>query len=181
MPDELTFNTPAGKTVNRHQKILYLNTGTTAAPVWSAIGKRVESSASEYDWQEESKNDILGNTNTEAKAPIIKESFDPYPLDPSDAAMVKIWNLAVRDQDYAGLMAMDLLVVHFYAGNEATPFAERYPESAILPSSLGGDGGATLTMPINVTFGGERVIGTASKDGKTVTFTPDGAAPANVE
>lgn len=176
MPDtNLSFNTPAGQPVKRHQKILYLNTGTASAPVWSAIGKRVESSSAEYDWSEESKKDILNNTNTEAKAPIIKESFDPYPLDPSDAAMVKLWNMAIRDQDYSGLMALDLLVVHFYAGAENAPFAERYPESAILPSSLGGDGGGFMTMPINVTYGGERAKGTASKTGNVVTFTEESA------
>ena len=59
---DLTFNTNAGETIAREMMIAYLNTGTTAEPVWSAVGKRVEDSSAEYDWGEETKNDILGNT-----------------------------------------------------------------------------------------------------------------------
>ena len=57
---DLAFNTVAGSVVERKLLIAYLNTGTTAAPVWSAFGKRVEESSMEFDWQEETKNDILG-------------------------------------------------------------------------------------------------------------------------
>ena len=38
---DMTFNTPAGQVVDRKLLILYLNTGTNSAPVWSPIGKRV--------------------------------------------------------------------------------------------------------------------------------------------
>ena len=54
MPD-LTFNTTEGQTVDRELLIAYLNTGTNSAPVWSAIGKRVDSSNEEMDWSQESK------------------------------------------------------------------------------------------------------------------------------
>ncbi len=59
---DYTFNTPSGQTIARELLIAYLNTGTAEAPVWSAIGKRTEESASEFDWGEESSHDILGNT-----------------------------------------------------------------------------------------------------------------------
>lgn len=32
---DMTFNTPAGQVVDRKLLILYLNTGTNSAPVWS--------------------------------------------------------------------------------------------------------------------------------------------------
>ena len=47
---DMTFNTPAGHVVDRKLLILYLNTGTNSAPVWSPIGKRVEESSMEYDY-----------------------------------------------------------------------------------------------------------------------------------
>ena len=50
--EDLTFNTAAGSVVARKLLILYLNTGTGEAPVWSPVGKRVEESSSEYDWGE---------------------------------------------------------------------------------------------------------------------------------
>lgn len=167
---ELTFNTQAGAVVERKLLILYLNTGTKEAPVWSPIGKRVEDSSAEYDWSEESKNDILGDTYTTLKKPIITQTFEPCELDAGDVAQVKIWNQAIRDQDVAAMANNDLLVVHAYAGTADTAvFAERYPASAVKPSGLGGS--SNVGMPIDVTFGGKRAIGTASVGEDGVTFT----------
>lgn len=172
---DMTFNTPAGQTINRELLILYLNTGTGDAPVWSAIGKRVEDSSAEMDWARETKNDILGNVYTAMKKPVIEQSFDPMHLDGGDAAAVKLWNLAVKDQDAAALAAQDILVVHLYAGtNPSAAFAERYNGAAIEVTSLGGEGGGSLGMPINVVYGGTRTIGTAALANGVVTFKADG-------
>ena len=168
---DLTFNTTSGETIKRELLIAYLNTGTTATPVWSAIGKRVEDSSMELDWGEESKQDILGSTYTTMKKPTITQSFDPVELDAGDAATVKLWNAAIKDQDYAALCNMDMLIVHFYAGTQSTPFAERYQACSVRPSSLGGEGGGTIGMPFDVTYGGTRSTGTASVSGGVVTFT----------
>ena len=168
--EELTFNTAAGSVVARKLLVLYLNTGTTEAPIWSPVGKRVEESSSEYDWGEESKKDIFGNTYTNVNAPIITQTFEPWELDSADAAQKKIWNIAVKDQDSAAIANQDLLVVHAYAGTAKTAvFAERYPSSLVKVSGLGGS--ANVGMPIDVVFGGERKIGTAALADGTVTFT----------
>lgn len=171
---DLTFNTDAGKTIQRELLIAYLNTGTSSTPVWSPIGKRVTDSSMEMDWGEDSSQDILGSTYTQLKKPVITQTFEPGELDGGDAAQVKIWNLAIKDQDYTGLANQDVLVVHFYAGTANSPFAERYSACAIKPTGLGGEGGGTVGMPIDVTYGGIRTVGTASKGtGGVITFTPD--------
>ena len=171
---ELTFNTTAGAVIERKLLILYLNTGTSEAPIWKAIGKRVEDSSMEYDWGEESKTDIFGDTYTTLKKPIITQTFEPCELDAGDAAQVKIWNQAIRDQDVAAIANNDLLVVHAYAGTADTAaFAERYPSSMVKPSGLGGS--ANVGMPIDVTFGGTRSTGTAAVSEGVVTFTADAA------
>lgn len=172
MPD-ISFNTVAGQTIARELQICYLNTGTASTPVWSPIGKRTDDSSLEMDWSEESAQDILGNTYVTMKKPVITQSFDPWPLDSGDEAAVKIWNLAIKDQDAQALTNQDLLLVHFYAGTAGTPFAERYPSSMVKPTGLGGEGGGTLGMPIDVTFGGTRQTGTATKDSTTgaISFT----------
>lgn len=171
---DLTFNTDPGKTVQRELLIAYLNTGTSSTPVWSPLGKRVSDSSMEMDWSEDTLQDILGSTYTTLKKPTITQTFEPGELDGGDAAQVKIWNLAVKDQDYTALAAQDVLIVHFYAGTAATPFAERYSACAIRPSGLGGEGGGTVGMPVDITYGGTRTVGTASKDGTTgaISFTP---------
>ena len=174
MPD-ISFNTNAGQTIAREMLIAYLNTGTASQPVWSAIGKRVEDSSSEIDWETDTVRDILGAVYGTMKKPTIKQTFEPCDLDAGDAAQVKLWNLAVKDQDAQALAAQDMLLVHFYAGTASAPFAERFAACMIEVTGLGGEGGGNLGMPINITFGGTRTTGTASKDASTgvVTFTAD--------
>lgn len=168
---DTTFSTESGQTIAREKLIAYLNTGTNSAPVWSAIGKRVEESSAEYDWNRESSQDILGNAYSTMKKPVITQTFDPLPLEAGDAALEKLWNLAIKDQDAQSLAAQDMLIVHLYAG--ATAFAERYSACAIQISSLGGAGGGSIEMPIEVTYGGTRTVGTATASDGTVTFTPN--------
>ena len=172
---DVTFNTDAGRTIARELLIAYLNTGSALSPTWSPVGKRVEDSSTEIDWSEETKLDILGATYTTLKKPTITQSFDPVELDAGDTAAVAIWNRAIHDQDYTALANMDMLIVHFYAGNVSSPFAERYDACAVRPTGLGGSGGGTVNMPFEVTYGGNRTTGTASKDSETgaVTFTAD--------
>lgn len=173
---DISFNTTEGQVVDRELLLLFLNTGTSTTPTWSVIGKRVEESSAEYDYGTESKRDILGDTYTTGRKPIITQSFDPCELDAGDPAQVFLWNKAVKDQDVAALTSLDLLVVHRYATYPASStsggvFAERYPASSIVPTGLGG--GGNVGMPISVTFGGKRSVGSATFSGSTVTFTAD--------
>ena len=169
---DLTFNTTSGQTIKREMLIAYLNTGTTSTPVWSPFGIRVEDSSMEYDWGEETTKDILGNTWTTLQDPTITQSFDPYKLDGGDVALVKIWNLAIKDHDTGALANQDMLVVHLYAGTaDSAMFAERYSGCAVRPTSNGGEGGNPLEMPLDVTYGGTRTVGTAAISQGVVTFT----------
>ncbi len=172
------FNTPAGQTVERKLYLCCGNSGTAEAPKWGKLGKRVEDSSAEMDWSEESKQDILGGTYTTMKTPVISQTFDPCELDPGDEYQQHVWQLAVVEQNASALCSQDLLRIHLYAVDEqGRAFAERFPSSMVKPSGLGGEGGGSLTMPIDVTFGGVREVGTASvaADG-TITFTPQAAA-----
>lgn len=170
MPSTPTFNTVAGQTVERELLLLFLNTGSSSSPVWSVIGKRVEDSSAEYDWNRETKQDILGQTYTTMRKPIITQTFDPCELDSGDAAQVMIWEKAVKEQDPSALCNLDMMVVHCYSGTKDTAmFAERYPSSAVEVTGLGGSN--TVGMPITVTFGGQRTTGTAAISNGTATFT----------
>ena len=174
MPD-MTFNTPSGQTIKREMLVAYLNTSATSTPAWSPLGKRVTDSEQSFDWGKEDSQDILGNNWSSLKKPVITQDFDPYDLDGGDAAAVKIWNMAIKDQNYTALASQDMLIVHLYAGTASTAmFAERYAACSIEPSSLGGAGGGNLGMPISVTYGGTRTTGTASVSAAgVVTFTPE--------
>jgi hypothetical protein len=168
-----TFNTVAGQTIAREQLICYLNVGTYSTPDWAAIGTRVEDSSMEYDWSEDTTQDILGITHSSMKKPTITQSFDGVKLENGDAAYEKIWVEGIQNQNPQALCSLDLLVVHHYAGTAATPFAERYPSSMVRPTSIGGEGGGDIEMPFDATYGGERETGTVSKNAETgaITFT----------
>ena len=170
---DLVFATTEGQTIDRELLIAYLNTGTSSAPVWSAIGKRVEDSTEEMDWGQERKQDILGNAFTTMKKPVITQTFDPIPLDAGDAAAVKMWNLAVKDHDAQALANQDMMIGHFYATSGEAKFAERYDSCAIAVTSIGGDGGGTLNITSEITYGGNRTLGTITKSSSGVTFTAD--------
>lgn len=169
---DITFNTTAGETIARELLIAYLNTGTNAAPVWSPLGKRTTESFEEFDWGEETSQDVLGNTHTKMKKPTITQTFDPWDLSGGDAAQERIYQLAVVEQNAQALTNQDMLIGHFYAGSGSSNFAERYSACMVKPSGLGGEGGGNIGMPIDVTYGGARTVGTVSKgtDG-SVTFT----------
>lgn len=165
------FTTNAGETVARELLIAYLNVGETAAPEWAPIGKRVEDSSEELDWGGETKSDILGQTYTTLKKPTITQTFDPCELDSGDKAQQKLWQLAVVEQNAHALANQDMLIVHLYAENDGKPFAERYKSCAVTPTSLGGEGGGDIGMPIDVTYGGERTVGTITNASGKITFT----------
>lgn len=165
---DYNFTTNPGETVARELLVAYLNTGTAESPVWSPLGKRVEDSSAEYDWGESTSQDILGNAWAKLKKPIITQTFEPCDLDAGDEAQKKIWQLAVVEQNAQALSNMDLLIAHLYAG-----FGERYESCMVKPSSLGGEGGGNIGMPLDITYGGKRTIGSVSNTGGTVKFTAE--------
>ena len=169
---DITFNTTSGQTIARELLIAYLNTGSYETPVWSAIGKRVEDSSEELDWGTETIQDILGNTYTTMKKPVITQTFDPIPLDAGDTAAVKMWNLGIKDHDAQALAAQDMMIGHFYADRGEAKWAERYDGCAVAVTGIGGDGGGNLTISTEITYGGNRTIGSVTKGvGGAIEFT----------
>ena len=107
------------------------------------------------------------------KKPVITQSFDPIPLDAGDPAAVKLWNLGVKDQDAQALANQDMLIAHFYADSGANNFAERYSGCAIAVTRIGGEGGGNLEISTDITYGGERTLGSVTQSAGSVTFTPE--------
>jgi hypothetical protein len=178
--EDFVFNVTGNQTIAREKMIAYLNTGTAESPVWSPMGRRSPSSDVEYDWQEETTTDILGNKYTSMEKPTMTQTFDPWDLAGGDAAQAKIVNLGIVQQDSQALTSQDMLIAHFYlnSGDEVVAhFAERYDACMVKPTSLGGDGGGNLGMSTDVTYGGTRTVGTVTKTAEgVVTFTPATAA-----
>jgi hypothetical protein len=169
MAEASGFNMTTGQKAERNLLIAYANTGTSEAPVWEAMGLGVEDSSIDFDFGESIKTDILGVTGITMKAPTRKQSFEPCEIREGSALQIKLYN-ALRYERWSELMAMDLLIVHYYVGTTGSFEAERYSGSAIIPKSLGGS--STLDMPFDVVYGGTRALGTAAIAAGVVTFTP---------
>lgn len=173
---DFKFKTKNGETVDRELLLTCLNTGTYESPVWSPLGSRTTDSSIENDWGTESNTDILGQVRTTMKKAVKTQGFDPLPLDGGDAAIVKLHELAEIEENPAALCNLDMLIVHLYMestdGNGV--FAKRYDACAVEASSIGGEGGGNINMPINVTFGGNITRGIAVKGNNgAITFTPE--------
>lgn len=163
----------SGETAVREHLLLFANTGTSDAPEWAIIGRHVESSDMEYDYSKEDKKDIVGNTYSELKKPIVTQTFDSIPVMGGDPVIERIYD-NTRRQDISAMTQNDLLVVHKYAGEAAAYEAERYTASTILCTRQGGDGGGFLTYGLDVTFGGDHELGTATiAAGGSVTFSKE--------
>lgn len=67
------------------------------------------------------------------------------------------------------------MIGHYYADSGEAKFAERYDSCAIEVTSIGGEGGGELRISSEVTYGGNRTLGTVSKSASGVTFTADAA------
>lgn len=175
MADTYTITTSGeGISATREMMIAYLNTGTADAPVWSAMGAKVTDSNIEYDWSIETNTDILGATYTRAKTAQMTQSFSGAEIVAGDKVMNQLVNLAVVQKSAAQLVKQDCLIVHTYLKNgEGNSFAERYPASAVVPTTIGGEGGGFLVSNIDVTYGGTRSKGSATVAEGVVTFTSE--------
>ena len=87
---------------------------------------------------------------------------------------MKLWNLGVKDQNAQSLANQDMLIGHYYVTSGSSTWAERYSGCAIAVTRIGGEGGGNLEISTDITYGGERTLGTVSRTGSTVTFTADG-------
>lgn len=176
MENDLSFALGSKQPAKTEALLTLLNVGTAEAPDWAPLGIRVTSSNAEMDWQKEDSIDIIGESYANIKKPVITQNFDAWTINGGDKAQQHLWNLGIRNQDIAALQSQDVLRVHFYAGSKEAPFAERYACSTVQINSLGGEGGGNLAMPITITYGGTRTIGTAKSENGVITFTPDAAA-----
>lgn len=174
MTEYTITTTGEGVSATREMMITYLNTGISDVPVWSPMGAKVTESNIEYDWSVENNTDILGNAYTTAKTAQMTQSFSGNEIVAGDEVMNHLVNLAVVQKSAVKLVNQDCLIVHTYLKNSnGEAFAERYPASSVIPTTLGGEGGAALVSDIDVTYGGARSTGSATVSDGVVTFTEE--------
>lgn len=172
MAEKYSIAGNSGESPLREQIVTYLNTTSSEQPVWSPMGRTVEDSSIDADYSEDSKTDIFGTIWNSAKKPKREQEFSDSNLLAGDAVMNRVLDLCIVQQNMAELQNQDCLVVYlFLQDSSGKAFAERYPNSTVLMTSIGGPGGEKAVTGIKVSYGGERVTGTFEKT--TKTFTAD--------
>ena len=172
MAEKYSIAGNTGESPLREQIVTYLNTTSSAQPVWSPMGRTVEDSSIDADYSEDSKTDIFGTVWNSAKKPKREQEFSDSNLLAGDAVMNRVLDLCIVQQNMAELQNQDCLVVYlFLQDSSGKAFAERYPNSTVLMTSIGGPGGEKAVTGIKVSYGGERFTGTVDKT--TKTFTAD--------
>ena len=168
MAEKYSIAGNSGESPLREQIVTYLNTTASEQPVWSPMGRTVEDSSIDADYSEDSKTDIFGTVWNSAKKPKREQEFSDSNLLAGDAVMNRVLDLCIVQQNMAELQNQDCLVVYlFLQDSSGKAFAERYPNSTVLMTSIGGPGGEKAVTGIKVSYGGERVTGTFDKTTKT--------------
>lgn len=157
-----------GESPDRSRLITQINVGTYEEPEWAIMGYHVTDSSVEYDNDIETSTDILGNAFITAHTAALTQTFSGQQIKAGDAVMNHIADIAIVQKDARKLVNQDMLIIHDYLRDEqGRAFAERYPQSAVVLTSNGGDGGNPIASEIEVRYGGERSAGHMERDEQT--------------
>lgn len=150
------WSTTSGQTTTTHRQVL---------------GAYTESSSIEGNAQIEKTNDVLDKVRTTVTKTQPQQSFDGTYYD-KDSEFAQYLLNAFLDNDipkYNG--AFNVYVISAWEGTAGATTARLHRNCTIVPTSLGGDGGDFVKMPIDVHFSNDIVKGTIDKLEDDFTFT----------
>lgn len=150
------WSTTSGQTTTTHRQVL---------------GAYTESSAIEANADIQKTTDVLDITRTDVNKTEPQQSFDPIYVD-KNSDFATYLSDAFLDNDtskYNG--AFDVYLISAWQGTSSAIPARKHRGCTIVPTSMGGDGGSYLSMPIEVHFSNDIVTGTIDKLEDDFTFT----------
>jgi hypothetical protein len=165
------FNVENGVKVPRKLLMHFVNVGTGETPEWERLGAGVEDSSIETNFETETANDILGNSETTVNGASPSQSFDPFTVRGGSKLAFMLYEIW-KNKQYEKLSNFEMLTVTSFVGSEAEGF-EAYTEKdcTITFERIGGS--AYVDMPITVNYSDKKVQGTATIDENGVPkFTP---------
>lgn len=166
MADATAFNLTAGLEAERKLMTTWVNVGTTIAKEWECVGVGVEDSSIDTNPDITTSTDILGVTRTKVNKLERAQTLDPMTVRGGSDLQVKLYN-QMRHDSLAEMSAYEVMIVHGYVGSAGTYEAELFDACTITVSSVGGS--SYVDMPIDIAFGGNHLIGTATTYASTST------------
>ena len=165
------FNLAEGATAERKMLSLWYEDTSGESSSYEIIGYRVEDSSMETSWSnDEDKTDIIGSAYGTLGAPVITQNLSDWSIIGGNKLQVALHN-DMRYNNFANLAGgYKFIIVYHYAGTADTAMqAERYPACKVKVNSLGGS--TETNLDVDITFGGQKEIGTAAIAAGVLTFT----------
>ena len=159
MADATAFNLTADIEAARKLMTTWVNVGTKSSKEWECVGVGVEDSSIETNPDITTTTDILGVTRTKVNKLERSQTLDPMTVRGGSDLQVKLYNL-MRHDSLPEMSAFEVMVVYGYVGSTGTYEAELFDACTITTSSVGGS--STVDMPIDISYGGNHLIGTAT-------------------
>ena len=154
--------------IKRSQVASFLNTGTSAVPVWSRMGKGITEQTIAYNPQTTTENYIhedSANTSVDSYQVNVSTPQTAYAGEP-----VFDYVDAIRQNRFVGASAeTEILIVYLYTN---APYKAELNKATIQVDDFGGEGGGSVVLNYTVNLNGDPTIGTVViTEGKPV-FTP---------
>lgn len=163
------FNVTAGAKAQRKLLKHFVNVGTSAEKEWELIGVGIEDSSIETNFETETVNDILGNSETSITGASPSQSFEPFTVRGGSKLAFKLHEIWL-DKKYEELSQFDMLTVYGYIGTEMDGYeADMQSDCTITFESIGGS--AYVDMPITVNYSDKKERGTVKFTQGVPTFT----------
>lgn len=151
----------------------YVNLGTSETKEWYLLGKGIQESTIQTNFESETENDILGFSETTVKGAKPSQGFDPFTVRGGSKLAFMLHEIWLNSE-YEKLSQFEILTVYKYIGSETDGYeADLQDNCTILFESLGGD--AHVDMPITINYSDHKVRGTVTFDKDVPTFTPTAA------
>ena len=163
------FNVTAGAKAPRKLLKHYVNVGTGETKEWELLGVGIEDSTIETNFETETINDILGNSETSVTSASPSQSFEPFTVRGGSKLAFKLHEIWLN-KEYEKLSQFEMLTVYGYVGSETDGYdADMQSDCTITFSSIGGS--AYVDMPITVNYSDKKERGTVKFADKVPTFT----------
>lgn len=161
----------SGKLQRSHLRHFIDSTFGGTTPSWCILGKDIEDMSMELNPSTTTTKNILDETSVTDEGYEPSMTADPYYANPDDAIYPKLKVIALDRKKGDDCKSKYLEVI---IDKTEGPFDAWVEDCIIKPMAYGGAQGG-VNIPFTVTPCGNRVKGTATVSGGTVTFTPSSA------
>ena len=163
------FNVNAGAKASRKLLKHFVNVGTSGEKEWELLGVGIEDSSIETNFETETVNDILGNSETSVTSASPSQSFEPFTVRGGSKLAFKLHEIWLN-KEYEKLSQFEMLTVYGYIGTDIDGYeADMQSDCTITFGSIGGS--AYVDMPITVNYSDKKERGTVKFTEGVPTFT----------